>query len=525
MTTFEGDPRNLREAAGIIVQSITTTGYGQDAPWNSTFMQILVIVAQFTGVAYLFIALPLFIVPWLRDIFIEPQIPNAVADIEDHVVITGTEQVYSALIEDLETRDQDYLVVERDGEQAKQLYQKGQHVITGDLSTIDSVDDANIPEARAVVIDNSHTDGIGATLTIRSADNDVSIISLIDEPAHSQYLRFAGASTVLSPKHRLGKSLADKAQNVIVSDLDDIEGADIDLEIGEFPVTVDSSIYGRRFTEFTQLTASRAHLIGAWVRGEFVTSFNQADRIGRNTVLVIAGTAAQLNEMEALTNIECRRPQTGPVVILGHGIIGSTADTILQKAGVETTTVDREAFDPVDVVADATTVETFHTANVTDAATTIISLSDDEAAVRATLIAAHVNPDMEILVAANDVRHTNKLYRAGADYVLSYPKVAARMTTLDIFDETVMALSDRIQVTHLDAVGFEGMHPRTTLLDNHEDITLIGILRNGQLHTALPPDFEISADDTLIVAGTGAGINELQSDSASSPPETAAPDD
>jgi len=62
MTHFEGRPRTLQESFSV-VQSTTTAGYGQDAPWPSTFMTALVIFAQFTGIAYVFIALPLFVVP------------------------------------------------------------------------------------------------------------------------------------------------------------------------------------------------------------------------------------------------------------------------------------------------------------------------------------------------------------------------------------------------------------------------------------------------------------------------------
>lgn len=44
MATFEGENRIFIEALGIVVQSLTTTGYGQDAPWQSTPMSVLVMI-------------------------------------------------------------------------------------------------------------------------------------------------------------------------------------------------------------------------------------------------------------------------------------------------------------------------------------------------------------------------------------------------------------------------------------------------------------------------------------------------
>lgn len=58
---IRGQPPNALGVVRVIVQSPTTTGYGQDAPWDSLFVRTLVVIAQFTGIAYLFISLSLFI--------------------------------------------------------------------------------------------------------------------------------------------------------------------------------------------------------------------------------------------------------------------------------------------------------------------------------------------------------------------------------------------------------------------------------------------------------------------------------
>jgi Trk K+ transport system NAD-binding subunit len=501
MARFEGRPRSFLDSFGVIVQSLTTAGYGQDAPWNSVFVSVLIIFAQFTGIAYVFIALPLFVVPYIEDIVFEPRIPDTIEEISDHVIVGGSPQFYSALIEDLQARDRPHLIVENDTDRAEELQAEEESVITGDMTTTDTLENANIDEARAVVVDETTLDGIGTTLSVRNFDEELNVTCLIDDPTQSQYLRYAGATTVLSPKHRLGKSLADKAQNVFQTELDAVEDVDEELDIAEFPVTGDSNICGLKFDEFQMLTASNVNLVGAWVRGEFVTEFTKHQRIDRNTLLVVAGTGTELDRLAERIDIRPRRPTEGRVVVAGHGIVGSTADAILQKADIETTAIDAEKRDAVDVVGDATSASTFDDANVEEASTVILCLSDDPASLKATLVASTLNPDAEIIVAANDVTNTNKLHRAGADYVLALPDVAARMTTLDLFEKDVMQLCNRVELSEVTADEFEGRNPEDGSIEHEKGVAVVGVRRDGHLVTDFDDDFEIDSEDRVVIAG------------------------
>jgi len=59
MAMLEGDARTLIHSLEVVVQSMTTTGYGQDAPWESTEMTIFMMVIQLTGIACIFVVLAL----------------------------------------------------------------------------------------------------------------------------------------------------------------------------------------------------------------------------------------------------------------------------------------------------------------------------------------------------------------------------------------------------------------------------------------------------------------------------------
>lgn len=508
MTTLEGEPRSLLDSLGVVVQSLTTTGYGQDAPWDGTFLQVLVITTQITGIGYIFVAFPLSIVPWLRNAFLEPSVPDAVEGVEGHVVICGYSSLCATLVDDLEARDEPYVIVESDDGRARDLYDSDRVVVSGELTAEGTLHDVNAEDALAIVVDTREIDGVETVLTIREFDRTVDVLCLIEEPEHSQYLRYAGATSVLSPKHRLGKSLADKAQNTVSTDLEDVEELDVDIEIAEFPISEDSDVYGKDLKRLEEIRETEANVVGAWIRGEFETSFSPGDYLDENSVLVVAGTGSQLEAVSEITRSKGRYPTPGPVVIAGHGITGTTAEGILRKAGREVTVIDTEADDGVDVVGDATNTETLHRAGVADAGTVILTLSDDDAML-ATLVVSAINDDAEIVVAATELDNPAKLYSAGADFVLTLSKVASRMITLELFEKDVMTLREQIQLRQLDDID-------ASIPDNDEirepmDSVIVAARRDGHIETGVDDGID-PADDGIIVAGTDEGVNEFEAE-------------
>lgn len=65
---FEDTRVTLTKALLTVVESFTTTGYGEDSgPWTSTPVQLLLTAMQVTGVSLVFLALPVFLAPWVEE--------------------------------------------------------------------------------------------------------------------------------------------------------------------------------------------------------------------------------------------------------------------------------------------------------------------------------------------------------------------------------------------------------------------------------------------------------------------------
>lgn len=515
MATFEGEPRTWYGALEIVVQSMTTTGYGQDAPWESVQMTILMVAIQLTGITYIFVAFPLFVVPWLKTL-VEPSPPERIDDVEDHVVIAGYTPLCASLVTELESSETPYVVIEADNDQAQELHEDDIAVIHGDPADDEALNGARVEEAAAVVIDVTEVEAIGSILAVTELNPDVEMLAFIADTSRARYLRYAGTSEVLSPKHRLGKSLGDKIRGVVERDVDgdfDIENA---LDVVEYPINSDSDFFDVPLTEFRRLERSGATVLGAWVRGEFATRLSSDLHSDENTTILVAGTAEQNGTTADLIGSTGRSYQSraDPVLVIGDGIIGRSVVGGLERAGVKHVLVGLEDGEQVDVVGDPTDEETLHEAGVEEARTIVVALDDgDDDAILTTLVAQQINPEAEILAAVGKTSNVSRIRSAGADYVLALPNVAGRLVTLTLSEGEAMSFDEQVHIRRLPASAIVGDHLDPTAFRDETNCAVVGVERDGQLYT-VADDFEIERDDFVVVAGMDSDLDELEGETS-----------
>ncbi|TYL35931.1 potassium transporter TrkA [Natronococcus pandeyae] len=510
MATLEGEPRSWYRALEVVVQSMTTTGYGQDAPWETLEMTLLMMLIQLTGITYIFVAVPLFVVPWLQTI-VQPTPPEHVSELEDHVIVVGYTDLCDTLVDELEASGTPYVILEADEDRAQELHQDGLTVLHDDPKTEGALDAAQLEDATAVVVDATEREFVRTILAVEERDPDASVFVLVADPSRARYFRYAGVDEVLSPKHRLGKALGDRVRDVVEPDLgDEIELGEA-FDVVEFLVDADADLFGETVASSRRLEETGATVLGAWVRGDFVTTLSERVRIDRNTALLVAGTESQLEEVAELTGSTGHRYRMAadPVVVIGSGLVGGSVYGSLERAGLETVVVDREAGEHVDVVGDATTEETLLEAGIEDAGTLVIALETDDDAILTALTARELNPDLEIIVGANTAESVSALRTAGADYVLALPNVAGRMVTLRVFEREVMTLGDRLHLRQLDASEIVGDELSEAAVRRETGCTVVALERDGDLHTDVD-GMRFEADDSLVVAGTDRQIGQFR---------------
>ncbi|USZ69770.1 NAD-binding protein (plasmid) [Halorussus salilacus] len=509
MTVLENRPQPFHHSLQVVVETFTTTGYGSNAPWETPEMTAFVVLMDLTGVVLIFMALPIFVVPLFEEA-VSTTLPTGVDDLEDHVVVCSFSPRVEALIAELDSWDVAYVVVEPDRERALDLYESGLEVVHGDPQSVETLRNANVASATALVADADDEEDVGIALTAREADPDVRIVSVVEEPEMITYHELAGVEEALCPRRLLGESLADKVTTRVSADLDEAVDIGEDFEVAEIPVQRDSDLVGTTLADGPLREPSDATVVGAWVDGVFETPPSPDDDLTAGTILLVAGSRSQLERLRELTDSSVRPPRREEVIVVGYGEVGSTVGEELAGAGVSYTAVDIEDAPGVDVVGDATDPETLVEAGIEDARTVVLTLADDTLTGFATLVVRDLDPDVEVLARAEETENVRKIYRAGADYVLALSTVSGRMLASTILeDEEVLSMDEQVEIVRTTAPKLAGRTLAEADVRARTGCTVIAVERDGEVVTDLGPEFRLQRDDDVVIAGTDESVGRF----------------
>ena len=510
MRIYEGEPKTFLHALQIVVETFTTTGFGSDSPWVSPEMNVVMIVMDLFGTLLIFMAFPVIAFPLLEDI-LSTTVPTSVADdTEDHVIICSYTSRAEALIDELDSWGVDHVIVESDRERATELYENDYRVVHADPTSIAGLEGAALGSARALVADVSDQVDASIVLTAREIVEDVPIVSVIEEPDRQSYHRLAGADHVLSPRPLLGQSLTSKVTTSVTADLGEAIEIGDDFGVAELPIRRGSRLVGTTLAESGIREQSGVNVIGVWFRGEFETPPSPNATLTDGTVLLVTGREEQLEELKQLTLSEVRRFSPGETIVIGHGEVGSRITAALDEAGLAYTVVDRTEMDGVDVVGDATEPETLQAAGIENARSVILAIPDDTTTEFATLVVRDISPETEIIARVQEIESVQKMYRAGADYVLSLATVSGRMIASTILeDEDVLSLDQQVEVVRTVAPKLVGQTIGDADVRSKTGCTVVGVERNGTVITDVGPEFGVETGDELIVAGTDDGVRQF----------------
>ena len=502
MTNLEGDPRTYIEALQFVVETYTTTGYGSDSPWHTTYMNLLVIVIDIAGTVMIFLALPVFFFPAIENI-LSTTVPTSDDELNDHVIVATHTPRSDVLVSELESHGVDYVIAEPDREKATELYEDGYPVVRAPPDTFEGLRAVNVEEARAVVADVTDRVDASIVLTAKEIDDSVRVVSVVEKPEYADYHKLAGADEVLSPRGILGESLA-RTVTRVTTDVEDAATVGEELRVFELYVPHGSDLAGKTVEGMGLRERAAVNVIGAWFDDEFVSPVPPESVVESGTVLLVtSGDGSE--EIEALSS-DVESVERGDVVVLGHGEVGKSAARKLDETDRGYRVVDVEDGPNVDVVGDATDPDTLSEAGVDEADVVILALPDDATTEFAALITRDVNQNADIAARTTTQESVPKMYAAGADYALSLEKVSGRMIASGVLEaEEVVSTGTNVNVVETEAPGLVGDTLAEARVRDRTGCTVIGVRRDGDVLADLGPDFEIREGDDVVIAGTDEG--------------------
>jgi len=511
MNVWEGRPRPWYQALEVVVQTFTTTGYGEDAPWTSPQMNLLVIVIQLAGIGFILSAVDVFVVPWLREA-LRPTAPKGFSDRSGHVIVCGYTPRVEVFINEMIERGEEYVLIEPDAEQAASLYEQDYEVMEGDPTSTAVLERASVGAAKALVADVADDENAGIVLAAREASPDRRIITLAEDASATRYHRAAGADVALSPRQLLGRSLAAQVPVAAAANVEEQATAGAEIDFAELIVTQHGPSHDHSLRALQLSERFGVRVIGAWFDGTFETSVASDAPLEAGTRLFLAGTPDQLDALRDAMAPYVRAFTPQSIILAGHGDSGHAAWESLQAVHADVTVLDLKDGEEVDVAGDVRDPDALRACGIEDASALIIAVDDDSVATFATLIARDLNSDLQILVRAHDETAVQNLYRAGADFVQALPTVCGQMLAATVFeDESYRSRDRQINVVRLPAAPLAGETLREVDPDAQTNYTVLAVYREGDFLTD-PDDalFAFKRDDEVLVAGTEDGIQQFR---------------
>ncbi|ESS10250.1 MAG: K+ transport system, NAD-binding component [uncultured archaeon A07HR60] len=511
MRVFEGRPRTFLDSFQFAVEMFTTTGFGGDAPWTTPEMQLFVAVMDLVGMALLVGALPVVATPFLQNALSTSVPQEAASSLADHVVICSYNSLADTLITELEGQEISYVLLEPDRDEATDLYEDGYTVIQADPVSTDGLQAAQLTTARALFIDIDDQVDTGIILTAREIVEDIEIVSVVDEPEQDKYHRLAGADSVLSPRSVLGETLAAKVTTTVQQELTKAVDIDGDLQLAEVSIHHGSRLAGDTLAESQIPERTGVNVLGAWFRGGFQAAPAPSATLSPGTVLLVSGQESQLSQFVEMTQSSVRQFGTGDTLVIGHGQVGQTVSSALAEDDISYTIVDKTERPGVDVIGDATDEETLTAAGIERAQTVVIALPDDTIAEFVTLVTRNLAPETEIVARVQTNESVSKMYRAGADYVLSLSRTTGRLSASRILDDRdLLSLDQQMGVARITDHDLGGQTIRDADIRRQTGCTVIALEREETVITDVDPDTTIDVTDTVQLVGADDGIRSFE---------------
>jgi Trk K+ transport system NAD-binding subunit len=513
MASAEGRSYSIIDAVYWVIATMTTQGLG-DIVFASSVGRIFAVLVMLTGIIIFFVILiPVVLEPVLESV--RRSVPTK-SKANNHVLIVGYNSLVDAIIEDFEERGLPYLVVHDDREVIEALVERKIPCMFGDPGDEVTLRNAQIERANKVVLNQSDEKNAIVALAAKKL-TQADIISLVDDMSNAVYLLYAGADKVVSPKQLLGIDIGTKAAMPITHRLVGTTPLIGSLRIFELPILGESGINGLSIEEAKIRERTGATIIGMWKRSKLTFNPPASEIITDTSVLLLIGTKKQLDAAKELSM--CRLDGTycairGHYIVAGYGDVGKRASKVLRSNGIEHIIIDTHQGDVVGSSADRTILKQ---AGITEASTLLVTINNDLDAIYTTLVARKLNPQIDIICRAVRPQAVEKLYQAGADFVLSQSVVAGQVL-LKFVDprprgtrlREVLLSEDMKIVEYPPGPSLVGRSLEDLKIRSRTGCTVIAVTAGGATIPNPAPQHVISEDSTLTVIGTREQIREFK---------------
>ncbi|MEM9593534.1 MAG: NAD-binding protein [Acidobacteriota bacterium] len=515
MRLLEGTERDFWSALEWAAETLTTTGYGNEASWDHPLMVLFVIGVQFIGVFLVYMLVPLLLLPLLEERFVARLPRELPKRLKGHVVIFRYGPAVETLILDLLEAEVPVALLELDEDEARGVLDrlKGDDGATPrhlhllhEIATTELLRRARLEESRALVLNGSDEENAIAMLVAEELGYRGEVLALVEDPGNRLAFTTGGAAgsfklDLYTPRHVLGEALAARASHRIEPRVEGIQQLGTSLRVAEIWIDPEGEIAGSTLAESDLGARTGATVVGQWVRGNLVGDVSPTLRLEPRGVLLAVGDAEHLDRLGELAAGRGVR-RAGPFLVAGCGEVGRRVAELLRAAGEPVVVVDQDsALEGVDVEGDITDPEILDRLDLVGARALILALDSDGSTLFGTLVVKGRVPDLPIIARVNGADNLDRIHRAGADFALSVSQVSAQILGRRLLRRDALALGADLKILRAPAAGLGRSRVSALDIRRRTGCSVVAVERDGDVQTAIGPGFVFRGEDAVFVCG------------------------
>jgi voltage-gated potassium channel len=227
--------------------------HGVNESIGEQILLIFLILGSFLILAYIFKLAAEYI---MGGEFLESQrrkiMQKKIDNLKDHYIVCGFGRVGKQVCDDLKHANVDLVVIDRDARETKFARDLNYLILNEDPTIEENLNKANIRKAKALISSlGQDTDNLFVTLTARSLNPDLYIVTRANDDQNISKFEKAGANRVAIPYQIGGYHMATMALRPAVLDFLDVivDSRHQELEVEEIEIPHNSFLIGKRIQD------------------------------------------------------------------------------------------------------------------------------------------------------------------------------------------------------------------------------------------------------------------------------------
>ncbi|MEE8402853.1 MAG: NAD-binding protein [Candidatus Hydrothermarchaeaceae archaeon] len=295
--------KTFLESLYFVVATVTTVGYGDIVPTTEAGIIFSIILIMFGACAVLAI------LPLAFSYLVEKDIRAAlgfetIPKLKGHIIICRYNELAEQALEEIRAHNIPYIIIENDEDVMGELRDLKMPCVGGDPSEERVLMRAMIDDAASIILaSRNDSENTFIAMAARQLNPHIKIIARVESSETIPIYKRLDVDVIIDPQEITLKTLVKNALSPYAADLLDEVSLFKDVNLGQFQVSQDSAISGKRISDTKFRDKTGASIVAILKCDEMYPNPSLDRVIEKNEVLLVLGTSEQLQRVKALVEV------------------------------------------------------------------------------------------------------------------------------------------------------------------------------------------------------------------------------